>query len=324
MAGFQVMPRLSADEFAALEADIVENGVRVPITVAEDGRIVDGHHRDEIARRHGLPCPRVTAAGDDGVLRSLAFSLNVNRRHLSREQKRELVAESLRADPILRDREHARRCGVNHETVGRVRADEGIPTPDEVIRVEIERSGDNDYQIGQRLGVSEHTVKRVREDSQNGENRQNANNAPEPEPEPPAPSWEPAGHLHPADLAALNSEKKSIFLPKPTPEPQPYDDVDPADLERRSKAKSSYIPTPEELAKPTGGKKMADTMTIYESARKASQGLTEMLDSLMETTDVRNLDDIIDKLQEQLDALRAMNSRGDIDEGIQNIMEGNH
>lgn len=146
----------------------------------------------------------------------------------------------------------------------------------------------------------------------------------EPESDTPAPSWEPAGQLHPADLAALNNEKKSIFLPKPTPEPRPYDDVDPADLERRSKAKSSYIPTPEELAKPTGGKKMADTMTIYESARKVSQGLSEMLDSLMETTDVRNLDDIIDKLQEQLDALRAMNSRGDIDEGIQNIMEGNH
>lgn len=329
MAGFQVMPRLSADEFAALEADIVENGVRVPITVAEDGRIVDGHHRDEIARRHGLHCPRVTAVGDDGALRSLAFSLNVNRRHLSREQKRVLVAESLRADPILRDREHARRCGVNHETVGRVRAAEGIPTPDEVILAEIERSGDKDYLIAERLGVSDMTVKRVREDSQNGENRQNGNASPESESEPESgpdhpPSWEPAGHLHPADLAALNSEKKSIFLPKPTPEPRPYDDVDPADLERRSKAKSSYIPTPEELAKPTGGKKMADTMTIYESARKASQGLTEMLDSLMETTDVRNLDDIIDKLQEQLDALRAMNSRGDIDEGIQNIMEGNH
>lgn len=155
---------------------------------------------------------------------------------------------------------------------------------------------------------------------------------PRPEPEPESdpddeggtstPSWEPAGHLHPADLAALNGEKKSIFLPKPTPEPRPYDDVDPEDLERRSKAKSSYIPTPEELAKPTGGKKMADTMTIYESARKASQGLTEMLDSLMETTDVRNLDDIIDKLQEQIDALRAMNSRGDIDQGIKNLMEG--
>lgn len=121
----------------------------------------------------------------------------MNRRHLSREQKRELIAESLRADPILRDRDHARRCGVSHKTVGRVRAEEGIPTPDEVILEEIERSGDNDYQIGQRLGVSEHTVKRVREDSQNGEFPQNANASPEAEPEPDdPPSWEPAGHPH--------------------------------------------------------------------------------------------------------------------------------
>ena len=323
MAGFQVMPRLSADEFAALEADIVENGVRVPITVAEDGRIVDGHHRDEIARRHGLHCPRVTASGSEDELRGLAFSLNVNRRHLSREQKRVLVAESLRADPILRDRDHARRCGASPTTVGRVRAEEGIPTPDDVIRDYVaENPGKSWREYGADLGVRDVTVRDTVASAQNVQSGQNENPSPEPEPEPPAPSWESAGHLHPADLAALNSEKKSIFLPKPTPEPQPYDDVDPADLERRSKAKSSYIPTPEELAKPTGGKKMADTMTIYESARKASQGLTEMLDSLMETTDVRNLDDIIDKLQEQLDALRAMNSRGDIDQGIKNLMEG--
>ena len=121
----------------------------------------------------------------------------MNRRHLSREQKRALVAESLRSDPILRDRDHARRCGADHKTVGRVRAEEGIPTPDEVILSEVERSGDNDYQVGQRLGVSEHTVKRVREDSQNVQSGQNANapSAPEPEPDDP-PSWEPAGHPH--------------------------------------------------------------------------------------------------------------------------------
>ena len=203
MAGFQVMPRLSADEFAALEADIVENGVRVPITVAEDGRIVDGHHRDEIARRHGLHCPRVTAVGDDGVLRSLAFSLNVNRRHLSREQKRALIAESLRADPELSNREHARRTGAHHQLVGNIR--------EELVRGgQVDESSTSRGADGKVYPAS-----------------QPSRPEPEPEPEsddeeePPAPSWEPAGNLHPADLAALNSEKKSIFLPKPTPEPRP-------------------------------------------------------------------------------------------------------
>ena len=67
-----------------------------------------------------------------------------------------------------------------------------------MIRGEVERSGDKDYLIAERLGVSDMTVKRVREDSQNGDFPQNGNPSPEPEPELDAPpSWEPAGSLHP-------------------------------------------------------------------------------------------------------------------------------
>ncbi|MDO3331570.1 ParB N-terminal domain-containing protein [Mycobacteroides abscessus] len=64
-AEFQVMPRLTADEYAELEASIVEHGVQVPIVLSRDDRIVDGYHRDEIARKHSLHCPRVYAEGDE-------------------------------------------------------------------------------------------------------------------------------------------------------------------------------------------------------------------------------------------------------------------
>lgn len=121
MSGYQVMPRLTPDEYAELEQSIRENGVQVPITVGPDGRIIDGHHRDEIARKHDLHCPRVTAQGDDQKLRSLAFSLNLHRRHLTREQKRQIIAESLKADPQLSNREHAKRTGASDPTVGAVR-----------------------------------------------------------------------------------------------------------------------------------------------------------------------------------------------------------
>ena len=146
----------------------------------------------------------------------------VNRRHLSREQKRVLVAESLRADPILRDRDHARRCGADHKTVGRVRAEEGIPTPDDVIRDYVaDNPGKSWREYERALGVSDETVKSAVTGAENGQVDQNRHPGPETEPEsePPAPSWESAGRLNPADLAALNNEKKSIFLPKPTPEP---------------------------------------------------------------------------------------------------------
>lgn len=119
--GFQVMPRLSAEEFAELEASILESGVQVPISVSADGLIIDGHHRDEIARKHSLHCPRVVVEGDEGKLRSLAFSLNLHRRHLSREQKRQVIAESLKADPSLPDYQHAKRTGASPTTVGTIR-----------------------------------------------------------------------------------------------------------------------------------------------------------------------------------------------------------
>jgi hypothetical protein len=45
----------------------------------------------------------------------------LDRRHLNREQKRALVAEAVQADPQLTDREHARRTGVSHVMVGKIR-----------------------------------------------------------------------------------------------------------------------------------------------------------------------------------------------------------
>lgn len=123
VTGFQVMPALSDEEYRALEESIREHGVQVPITVAPDGRMVDGHHRAEIAAKFDLHCPRVTAKGDDTQLRTLAFELNNHRRQQGREARRGQVHKSLRADPHLSNREHARRTGVHHETVQSIRAD---------------------------------------------------------------------------------------------------------------------------------------------------------------------------------------------------------
>ena len=115
----------------------------------------------------------------------------MNRRHLSREQKRALVAESLRADPGLSNREHARRTGVSHNTVS-------------AVRDELTSGGQIDH-LDERTGPDGKSYPASQP------SRPEPGPEPEPEPEPPAPSWEPAGQLHPADLAALNNEKKSIF-----------------------------------------------------------------------------------------------------------------
>lgn len=120
---FQFLPRLSDDEYTALEKSIREHGVQVPITVDENRSVIDGHHRKEIAERLGVDCPRRFAMDlSDEQKRTLALSLNLDRRHLTREQKREVLTKSLTADPGLSDREHAKRVGVDHKTVGSRRA----------------------------------------------------------------------------------------------------------------------------------------------------------------------------------------------------------
>lgn len=121
---YQFLPRLSDDEYTSLEKSIREHGIQVPIVVDENGSVIDGHHRKEIAERLGLPCPRNTARNlDETGKRTLACSLNLDRRHLNREQKREVIAKSLMADPQLSNRQHAERVGASHVTVGAIRQD---------------------------------------------------------------------------------------------------------------------------------------------------------------------------------------------------------
>ena len=138
---YQVMPPLSSEEYQELHDDIKVNGVLEPIHVDEEGVVIDGHHRSKIANELGIPCPVITHDDlDDAGKRSLAFTLNLKRRHLNREQRRELIAESLKSDPQLSNREHARRTGADHKTVQAVR--ETAESTGEIPQSEERVSGD--------------------------------------------------------------------------------------------------------------------------------------------------------------------------------------
>lgn len=119
---FQVMPPLSMEEYNSLHDSIEQSGIQVPIVVDETGTVIDGHHRKKIAAELGVECPRSTKAGLDATAkRTLALSLNLDRRHLNREQRRELIAASVKADPQLSDNTHAKRTGASDKTVTTVR-----------------------------------------------------------------------------------------------------------------------------------------------------------------------------------------------------------
>ncbi|HEY2205135.1 MAG TPA: ParB N-terminal domain-containing protein [Pseudonocardia sp.] len=129
---YQVMPPLTDEEYAALESDIAERGVLVPVVRDQHGNLLDGHHRVEIATKLGLHYRTDTVeVGDDEDARRRARCYNLARRHLSRQQKRQLIADEVNADPTRSDRAIGRLLGVDHKTVGSVRRELGgeIPQP---------------------------------------------------------------------------------------------------------------------------------------------------------------------------------------------------
>ena len=88
------VPPLDAETYEALKADIMQHGIQVPVLVTPDGRVIDGAHRVRIARELGVPCPmEVVEDKSEADLGLLAISLNVNRRQLSPDTRRELVAK---------------------------------------------------------------------------------------------------------------------------------------------------------------------------------------------------------------------------------------
>lgn len=115
---YQLLPRLTDEEFSALKADIEANGIRVPIDVDETGTVIDGHHRAWIAADLGIDCPRRVVSGlSDEKKRAHAIAANVYRRNLSRDQ-RQLTVRRLR-DLGMSTRQIADVAQVSHMTVSR-------------------------------------------------------------------------------------------------------------------------------------------------------------------------------------------------------------
>ncbi len=128
---FQVMTPLSRDEEAALRESITTDGrVHDAIEVDENADIIDGHHRAKIAKElliQGIdiepPPIKVVTGLTDQEKRSRATTLNMVRRHLSREDKRNLLQQCLKHNHKLSDRQIATQFAVDHKTVGSVRKD---------------------------------------------------------------------------------------------------------------------------------------------------------------------------------------------------------
>ncbi|MEX4006918.1 ParB N-terminal domain-containing protein [Neoaquamicrobium sediminum] len=116
---YQLLPPLSADDYAALKSSIIACGVLVPVEYDEHGNILDGHHRVAICESLGLVnFPRVVRENlSEDDKRSHVRSLNLARRHLTTFQKREIIEAQLLETPHLSNRTLAKILGVDNKTV---------------------------------------------------------------------------------------------------------------------------------------------------------------------------------------------------------------
>lgn len=130
-----LFPPLGPEALAELANDIMANGIRVPVVTWQgpDGevRLIDGRNRLDALEQAGTPCVdeagRLCVPTDERTWETdpdptaLAASLNVHRRHLTGEQKRDLVAKLLQAQPEKSNRAIAKQAEVDDKTVGSVR-----------------------------------------------------------------------------------------------------------------------------------------------------------------------------------------------------------
>jgi hypothetical protein len=147
----ELFPLLSETERVELGEDIRRNGQLEPIAVIEkavprpDGHynasdaletiILDGRNRLDAREAAGLEVIDADGQLADSVTRieidpqevdpwNYVISKNYRRRHLTVEQRHEIIAVYLRRDPHKSDRQVGQELGHDHKTIARVRAEQ--------------------------------------------------------------------------------------------------------------------------------------------------------------------------------------------------------
>ncbi len=98
----ELLPPLTGEQLAALEADILANGCYSPVIVNEDMVIVDGHNRQRLCEQHGLPYQMAVFSFEDMLeAKQWALDTQKGRRNLD---KWELGKIALRLKPDIEAR----------------------------------------------------------------------------------------------------------------------------------------------------------------------------------------------------------------------------
>ena len=146
----ELLPPLSAEQLDALEADLIKNGCYAPIIVNEDMVIIDGHNRQALCEKHGLPYTMAVFSFED-LLEAKQWALDTQkgRRNL---EKWELGKIALKLKP---------------EIEAKARANQGTRTDLSATLPEGSDTVDTRKELAEAVGLGERTMGKVMQIDEN-------------------------------------------------------------------------------------------------------------------------------------------------------------
>ena len=146
----ELLPPLSAEQSAALEADLIKNGCYAPIIVNEDMVIIDGHNRRALCEKHDLPYTMAVFSFED-LLEAKQWALDTQkgRRNL---EKWELGKIALKLKP---------------EIEAKARANQGTRTDLSATLPESSDAVDTRKELAEAVGLGERTMGKVMQIDEN-------------------------------------------------------------------------------------------------------------------------------------------------------------
>ena len=128
----KLIPPLTFDEFKTLEANILNEGIRDPLTIWGDV-LLDGHNRYEIATKHNIPFTTVERFFD-GDLDAKIWMINnqFGRRNLSNYQRSVLALEM---ESVFAEKAKANQIRTSENRVSQISVKQGIDTQKELANV---------------------------------------------------------------------------------------------------------------------------------------------------------------------------------------------
>ena len=169
----ELLPPLTGEQLSALEADILVNGCYSPVIVNEDMVIIDGHNRQSLCEKHGLPYQMaVFSFGDLLEAKQWALDTQKGRRNLDKWELGK-IALRLKPDIEARAKENMSAGGGDQKSED---AKSGLATLPEVhsdpvdTRKELaDAVGLGERTMGKVMQIDEHAPAPVKEALDNGD-----------------------------------------------------------------------------------------------------------------------------------------------------------